>query len=157
MKRKRGSTSAPSATKSGIDSSNSAERLLTALKGEWLEAKPKRVNLPEVFKDEVGALSDARLLLEFNELQDCIHNGDPVPDAYYRLDVGKTKDRLLDEAGVKHLHLGGRGSETVVYLLELEDRVVFLRISDHRYLEDEPRGSLLSQEIGYRLYPSPKK
>lgn len=105
----------------------------------------------------MGALSDARLLLEFNELQDCIHNGDSVPDAYYRIGIGKTKDRLLAETGVKHLHLGGRGSEVVVYLIELVDRVVFLRISDHRYLEDQPRGSLLSREIGFRIFPSLKR
>jgi hypothetical protein len=55
---------------------------------------------------------------------------------------------LLEETGVKHLHLGGRGSETVVYLVELADRVIMLRISGHAYLEDEPRGSLLMRIFG---------
>lgn len=94
--------------------------------------------------------------LQLNELVDCIHNGHTVSDEYYRLQVGRDKDLLLEEAGVKHLHLGGRASDVIVYLIEKEERVIVLRISDHRYLEDEPRGYLLSQAVGYRLYSSKK-
>jgi hypothetical protein len=92
------------------------------------------------------------LALDFNELVDCIHNGHEIDPRFYRREIGLNKDRLLEETGVKHLHLGGSGSDVIVYVLEREDDVLFLRISDHRYLEDEPRGYLLSQEIGYRLY-----
>jgi hypothetical protein len=87
-------------------------------------------------------------LLEFNELQDCIHNGWEVPDEFYRLDVDKNRDLLLHETGIKHLHLGGRGSDTLVYLIELKDRVIILRIAGHAYLEDRPRGSFLRRILG---------
>jgi hypothetical protein len=83
-------------------------------------------------------------------LEDFITNGHEVADEFYRLDLGKNRDRLLHELGVKHLHLGGRGSSNLVYLVELDDRVIVLLIGDHAYLEDEPRGSLLRKIFGPR-------
>ncbi len=88
------------------------------------------------------------MLMQFNELMDCIANGWPVPDEFYRLEVDQNRDLLLERTGVKHLHLGGRGSDILVYLVELEDRVIMLRISGHAYLQDNPRGSLLQKIFG---------
>jgi hypothetical protein len=84
-----------------------------------------------------------------HDLEDHIANGWEVPDAFYRLDIGKNRDRLLHETGIKHLHLGGRGSNEIVYLMELDDRVIMLRIDGHEHLEDEPRGSILSRILGW--------
>lgn len=103
--------------------------------------------------DELGASRDARLLGQFNDLLDCIANGWEIPDEFYRFDLGKNKDRLLDETGVKHLHLNGRGSDILVYLIELEDCVILLRISGHAYLEDEPRGGSLLEALGLPDWP----
>lgn len=128
---------------------------MSPLRGERLETKRKRVLFHSEFKDELGASWDARLLLEFNELQDCVHNGWLIPDHYYRLGIGQTPDLLLKKTGVKHLHLGGSGSNTLVYLLELSDKVIFLRIAGHAYLEDDPRGSLLRRALQGRL-PRPE-
>lgn len=100
------------------------------------------------FSDNLGALSNAQLRLQFNELEDRIYNGHQIPDDYYRLDLGRNRDRLLHEKGVKHLHLGGRASNFLVYLIELEDRVIFLRIDDHALMEDEPRGDRLMRLLG---------
>ncbi len=118
------------------------------LRGDRLEAKPKRVTFHSEFKDEIGATNNARILLEFNELQDCIHNGWDVPEECYRLGIGVTPDSLLKEAGVKHLHLGGQGSNILVYLLEFKDHVRILRIAGHLYLQDRPRGSKLRRVLG---------
>jgi hypothetical protein len=92
--------------------------------------------------------ADARLLGQFNDLLDHISNGWEIPDEFYRLDIGKNRDRLLEDTGIKHLHLNGRGSDIVVYMIELEDRVILLRISGHAYLEDEPRGSGILGALG---------
>jgi hypothetical protein len=81
-------------------------------------------------------------------LADCIENGWPVPDEYYRFDVDKNRDSLLRATGVKHLHLDGRGSDIIVYLVELPDKVIALLIANHQYLEDNPRGSLLRRLFG---------
>lgn len=102
------------------------------------------------FADELGALRNHHLRSEFHDLEDCIINGWVVPEEFYRIDIDLNRDRLLAETGIKHLHLNGRGSETIVYLLELPDQVIFLRIADHRYLEDEPRGIRLLRALGLR-------
>ena len=96
----------------------------------------------------LGATRDARLSGQFNEIIDCIANGCSIPDEYYRRDVDRNRDRLLEETGVKHLHLDGPGSDKVVYLVELVDRVILLRIDNHVHLEDEPRGNLLRKILG---------
>ena len=126
------------------------------LKGQFIEATPKRVNFAKKFHDEVGISSNAQLLVDFNELQDHIHNGWTIPSRFYRLGVGKTPDLLLRKTGVKHLHLGGSASDVLVYLLELDDRVIIVRIADHRFLEDRPRGIGLFRLLGLR-HPYLKK
>lgn len=93
--------------------------------------------------DELGAGRDARLRQELHELEDSISNGWGVPERFYRLGVDQNRDLLLDETGIKHLHLDGRGSNILVYLVELDERVIILRIAGHAYLEDHPRGSFL--------------
>lgn len=80
---------------------------------------------------------------QFHELADHIENGWPLPNDFYRLDVDENRDRLLHAIGVKHLHLDGRASDILVYLLEFTDSVIALLIANHAYLEDEPRGNLL--------------
>jgi hypothetical protein len=104
------------------------------------EQKPKRVIKADDFSDQCGVEHDARLLIELNEILDCIHNGWEIPDRYYPRDVDRHGDRLLDELGVKHLHLGGRGSDIIVYLAEFDAWVELLEINTHVHLESEPRG-----------------
>lgn len=121
------------------------------LKGPRIETKPKRVTYHSAFVDELGIKHNAKLLMDFNELVDCIYNGQEIPESYYRLGVDDGKDRLLAERGVKHLHLGGRASNTLVYLIELDDRVILLRIAGHSYLEDRPRGKTLFERMAQHL------
>ena len=119
------------------------------LRTERIAAKPKHIDQYN-FADELGVCADVRLRGEFDDLLDHISNGWEIPDHFYRADIGKNKDRLLEETGIKHLHLNGSGSDIIVYLIELEDRVILLRISGHAYLEDEPRGSGLLAKLGLR-------
>ena len=121
------------------------------LRGPRIEARPKRTILHPRFVDALAALNGAQMMLEFNELIDHIENGWEVPERFYRLDIDRNADRLLDETGMKHLHLGGRGSNILVYLMEFDDRVLILRIDDHAHFEDEPRGSSLLAKLGLRL------
>lgn len=85
-------------------------------------------------------MRDARLLTQFNEIVDCITNGWPVPGEYYRSQIDDQGDRLLGELGVKHLHLGGQGSDVILYVAEFPDWVELLEINGHVHLESEPRG-----------------
>lgn len=125
------------------------------MKAQRIEAKPKRVIKHSEYVDECGVESHAGLRGEFLDLIDHLTNGWQVPDVYYRLDVDKNKDLLLETTGVKHLHLGGRGSNVLVYLVETEDSIFILRIADHAYLEDRPRGKTLFDRADLP-YPSRK-
>lgn len=126
------------------------------MKAQRVEAKPKRVIKHSEFADECGVESHAKLRGQFLDLIDHFTNGWEIPDDFYRLKVDQDKDALLESTGVKHLHLDGRASNILVYLVETEDIVFILRIAGHAYLEDQPRGSALFERS--RLpYPSPKK
>lgn len=80
---------------------------------------------------------------EFNEIVDCLLEGKLVPEKYYRHRVEHSPDALLASDGIKHLHLGGRDSEIILFLVEYEDRVVLLEANDHRHFASKPKGSLL--------------
>lgn len=41
---------------------------------------------------------------------------------------------------MKHLHLGGQGSDVIVYMAEFETWVELLSIDTHVHLESDPRG-----------------
>lgn len=111
------------------------------------EQKPKRVTKADDFCDECGVQYNARLQLELNEALDCIHNGWEIPDHFYPRDVDKYGDRLLNELGVKHLHLGGQGSDVIVYMAEFDSWVELLEINTHVHLETEPRGKELKSAV----------
>jgi hypothetical protein len=80
---------------------------------------------------------------EFNEIVDCLLEGKLIPEKYYRHRIEHSPDALLASEGIKHLHLGGRDSEIILFLVEYEDRVVLLEANDHRHFASKPEGSLL--------------
>jgi hypothetical protein len=110
---------------------------------------PKRFSLHVSFEDQIGVLRHARFRRQFDDLADHIVNGWDVPDDFYRVDVDQNIDRLLQATGVKHLHLDGRTSDILVYLVELADQVIVLLIANHAYLQDRPRGKTLREIFGF--------
>jgi hypothetical protein len=72
--------------------------------------------------------------------------GNLVPERCYRhgVDRNHPRDELLEDRGIKHLHLGGADSDIVLYLVEYEEFVLLLEIGTHRDLETEPPGSILA-------------
>lgn len=75
-----------------------------------------------------------------------IRNGYLVPNHCYRpgVDDNEPPDRLLAEKGIKHLHLGGRKSDVLLFLVEYETFVLLLDIKGHGVFQEEPPGSLLA-------------
>lgn len=86
---------------------------------------------------------DDELAAQFDEIVDCLLEGKLVPEKYYRHRIGQTPDPLLVNEGIKHLHLGGRDSDIILFLIEYADRVVILEINDHKHFASKPSGSLL--------------
>lgn len=112
----------------------------TPLKGKRFEQKPKRVIKADDFADNCGVMHDARLRWQLNDIIDSITNGFRVREEYYARGIDARGDRLLRELGVKHLHLGGPGSDIIVYMAEFDTWVELLEINTHVHLETEPRG-----------------
>lgn len=130
---------------------------LKLLRGKRFEQKPKRVVKSPQFRDYCGVESDVRLLLDFNEVLDCLHNGEEIPDRFYKLNVDRHGDRLLNEIGVKHLHLGGQGSDVIVYFAEFDRAVELIEINGHIHLESEPRGAALRGYFRHHARASTKR
>ena len=104
-----------------------------------IEAKPKRVRL-EGWKDYAGIGKDPDLRAQFDEIIESIGRGDGVPEKYYRAGVDRDRDDLLQERGVMHLHLGGRDSDTLVFLVQYADLVLLLESNSHVHFRTNPKG-----------------
>lgn len=62
-----------------------------------------------------------------------IESGDEIPGDFYSATAGHPEsDPLLRDYGVMHLHLGGKGSDTLLFLMQFADRVVLLETNTHR-------------------------
>lgn len=61
--------------------------------------------------------------------------GGPIPEGCYRKGLGTTPDPLLVNHGIMHLHLGSPRTRTLLYLIQYADRVVFLELNDHKYVQ----------------------
>ena len=69
--------------------------------------------------------------------------GNLIPEHCYRNGIERTADDLLDNYGIKHLHLGGGNSDTILFLAEYDDFVLLLEIGSHQAFADKPVGSVL--------------
>lgn len=110
--------------------------------------RPKRVDYaqlwspPSTFVVPVGSDAEKDLL----SITRCIGNGYLIPNHCYRNGVENNDppDELLASKGIKHLHLGGRDSDVLLFLVEYGTFVLFLDIQSHRVFDQEPPGSLLA-------------
>jgi len=113
------------------------------LKGKRFEQKPKPVKPSPHFQDHCGVKYNLQQRTQLYEIIDCIENGQPIPAEYYKSNLDAHGDRMLREIGVKHLHLGGQGSDVIVYMAEFDTWVELIEINTHVHLESEPRGKEL--------------
>lgn len=97
------------------------------------------------FRDHTGLVTaNSPLEDDLNEIIDRIGAGRRLPDRFYRAAIDRDHDALLDALGVMHLHLGNRGSDELLFLVQYPERVVLLEINSHKHFTTEPKGSLLS-------------
>lgn len=104
-----------------------------------IEKKPKRM-YDERWNDFADVRNDPALFEELYQLIQCIGRGEGVPDRYYRAGIDRDRDTLLDQQGIMHLHLGGKDSDVLVFLLQYADRVVLLETNSHVHFRTQPAG-----------------
>lgn len=111
-----------------------------------IEAKPKKVHKAETFRDSVGLKSKRPELAEnLVHIVRCIENGHAIPEQFYRSRREETDDELLEMLGVMHLHLDHPGCRELLYLVQFDDHVVLLEVSDHIHVDTTPRGEILKR------------
>lgn len=114
------------------------------LRCERFEARPKEVIRGSTYTDHTKSVaSNPRLLNDLEQIADCIEEGRPLERRFYRSGLDIDDDPLLDQEGIKHLHLDNMGSDVLLFAVEYRDRVVFLEVNTHKHFKTEPKGSVL--------------
>jgi hypothetical protein len=104
-----------------------------------IETKPKPVYI-ERFQDFAKVAQRPDLQDELDNIIESIERGDGVPEAHYRAGIDRDQDGLLNENGIMHLHLGGKNSPTLVFLVQYKDKVVLLETNSHMHFRTKPPG-----------------
>jgi hypothetical protein len=104
-----------------------------------IECKPKPVHIVQ-FQDFAGIGKNTALREDLDDIIESIERGDGVPERYYRAGMDNDRDGLLSDKGIMHLHLGGKGSDVLVFLIQYADRVVLLETNFHAHFRTQPAG-----------------
>ncbi|MDX2143284.1 MAG: hypothetical protein SFV19_08010 [Rhodospirillaceae bacterium] len=117
------------------------------------------IRSPRLLNTELGArkvalspIYKAYKKLNASELDDlgmvrtCILKGHELPSRFYRPKSGY-QDRILTAYGILHLHLGGDTSDTILFLQQFADRVVFLETNSHQRFKNECRQFLALHDV----------
>lgn len=114
------------------------------LRCERFEPRPKEVIRGATYNDHTRSVaSNPRLLDDLEKIADCIEEGRPLERRFYRSGLDIDDDPLLEQEGIKHLHLENMGSDVLLFVVEYRDRVVFLEVNTHKHFKTEPKGSVL--------------
>ena len=108
-----------------------------------IELKPKPVTWAGHFS--WSSLTDAEKV-ELATIVDSIQRGYGIPNSCYRAGLGATPDELLAKDGIMHIHLGGKTSDSLIYLMQFNDEVVLVRAGGHLF--HEPHKSQLRYFAG---------
>lgn len=105
-----------------------------------IEAKSKHVEEDRAFGIHISLTE--RELADLVDIRTRIAAGTALPSKYYRR--SKVGDRLLKTQNIMHLHLGGQGSDALLYLIQYPYHVLFLSVDTHVHLDDIPPGKKIN-------------
>lgn len=111
-----------------------------------LQGKKRVVDHSPGFCDRSGLIAvGSKAEGDLTTIIKLLGGGSPIPDRFYRNYVDDGQDRLLNDFGIKHLHLGGSTSDILLFLVEYVDRVLLLEVNDHNAFAESPVGSTLQR------------
>ena len=105
-----------------------------------IEKKPKPV-YSERWTDFGGVKRRRELQDELLDIIESIENGGGVPEQHYRAGIDRDRDGLLEEKGILHLHLGGKDSNVLIFLIQYAAHVVLLETNTHVHFRTQPAGN----------------
>jgi hypothetical protein len=121
------------------------------LKLSTIQPKPKEIVQAPSWRDIVGLTKRPELKQAFDTILRCIRTGRSIPQEFYRANRDSTPDELLDREDVMHLHLGNPGTRELLYLIQYDDYVILLEVSDHYHFETDPPGTILNTLHGNKV------
>lgn len=113
------------------------------LRQRRIEHKAKPVVPARGFVDAAEVGNDTGLKADLDEAIDSITRGQGLPERFYRAGIDDDRDTFLATYGVLHIHLGGKDSDVLVYLVQYDETVVLLRTGTHAELQRTPPSSVL--------------
>ncbi len=102
-----------------------------------IEKKPKSVFVKH-WSDFAGVKRRVDIQEELLDIIESIEAGIGAPEACYRTGIDRTPEGLLERHGIMHLHLGGKESDILVFLIQYVDRVVLLETNSHIHFRTQP-------------------
>jgi len=110
-------------------------KLWIALDDPLIGGTPKKVVEDDYFY--IGKILSERQVADLDRIRTLLAlGGDLTP--YYRR--SRAFDLLLKRQQIIHLHLGGPGSDAILYLIQYPEHVLFLAVDGHIHLDDIPPG-----------------
>ena len=110
-----------------------------------LEGHRREVDYAEKYFDYTGLVeADAKVAANLVEIVRRIGEGYRLPESLYRNGIDLDDDPLLDEHGIKHIHLHEDFDvDVLLFFIEYRDFVLFLSVDGHKQHFWEPEGSVL--------------
>ena len=108
------------------------------------EGMGKRVDHAPGFMDKTGfVVPGTNYAEDLLKIIDCISKGHRLPERMYRNGIDRDPDELLENYGIRHLHLGGADSDVLLFVVEYHDCALLLEINSHREFATKPVGATL--------------
>jgi len=121
------------------------------LRGPRFQSRSKEVLHLEPFVDHTRILKTEPYASDYLKFIRSIANGLPLQYGFYRREIDTSPDELLERHGIKHVHLGGAGSDVLLFAAEYEDVVILLEVNDHKHFNTDPIGSVLLSLHGRKM------
>lgn len=105
----------------------------------------KEVDYSPLYDDLTGLVgSNEEVTKNLIEIIRCIGAGNLVPEKFYRNGIDRDDDPLLEQHGIKHLHLHeDTDVDALLFLVEYSEFVLLLCVDGHRRHFEKPEGSVL--------------
>jgi hypothetical protein len=105
----------------------------------------KEVDYSAAFEDRTALVgNDPEVTANLLEIIRCIGAGNLIPEACYRNGIDRDDDPLLEEHGIKHLHLHADTEiDALLFLVEYSEFVLLLAVDGHRRHFNKPAGAVL--------------
>lgn len=111
----------------------------------FAQGREREVDYSPHYRDRTGLVSDdLKVAKNLLEIVRCLGAGNLLPEKFYRNGIDRDSDDLLRQHGIKHLHLHPDTEvDTLLFLVEYRDFVVFLEVDGHRHHFAKPPGAVL--------------